>query len=86
VQRALRDVPGVSAIVYEQTCASEKRRRRKRKALPDPDRRLFINERVCEGCGDCSVQSNCIAIEPLETAARTQARSTRAAATRTSPA
>jgi indolepyruvate ferredoxin oxidoreductase len=67
VQRALRDVPGVSAIVYEQTCASEKRRRRKRGAFPDPDRRLFINTSVCEGCGDCSVQSNCIAIEPIET-------------------
>lgn len=68
VQRVLREVPGVTAIVYEQTCAAEKRRKRKRKELPDPDKRLFINERVCEGCGDCSVQSNCIAIEPLETA------------------
>jgi len=67
VQRVLREVHGVTAIVYEQTCASEKRRRRKRGAFPDPDKRLFINHRVCEGCGDCSVQSNCIAIEPLET-------------------
>jgi indolepyruvate ferredoxin oxidoreductase len=67
VQRSLREIAGVTAIVYEQTCAAEKRRRRKRKTMPDPDRRLFINERVCEGCGDCSVQSNCIAVEPLET-------------------
>ena len=67
VQRDLRTVPGVTAIIYEQTCAAEKRRRRKRKEAPDPDRRLFINPRVCEGCGDCSVQSNCIAVEPLET-------------------
>ncbi|PUA18618.1 indolepyruvate ferredoxin oxidoreductase family protein [Glaciimonas sp. PCH181] len=67
VQRALREMPGVTAIIYEQTCAAEKRRKRKRKEMPDPDKRLFINERVCEGCGDCSVQSNCIAIEPLET-------------------
>ncbi|WP_312160428.1 indolepyruvate ferredoxin oxidoreductase family protein [Phenylobacterium sp.] len=68
VQRELREIPGVTAIVYEQTCASEKRRRRKRGAFPDPDRRLFINPRVCEGCGDCQIQSNCIAVEPLETA------------------
>lgn len=67
VQRELRAISGVSAIIYEQTCAAEKRRRRKRGALPNPDRRLFINPRVCEGCGDCSVQSNCIAIEPKET-------------------
>lgn len=68
VQRELREVSGVTAIIYEQTCAAEKRRRRKRGAFPDPDRRLFINQRVCEGCGDCSVQSNCIAVEPLPTA------------------
>ncbi|MDR3511896.1 MAG: indolepyruvate ferredoxin oxidoreductase family protein [Caulobacteraceae bacterium] len=67
VQKTLREVPGVTAIVYEQTCAAEKRRRRKKGDFPDPDRRLFINSRVCEGCGDCSVQSNCIAVEPLET-------------------
>lgn len=67
VQRHLRTVPGVTAIVYEQTCAAEKRRRRKHGAYPDPDKRVFINPRVCEGCGDCSVQSNCISVEPLET-------------------
>lgn len=67
IQRELREIPGVTAIVYEQTCAAEKRRRRKRGSMPDPDRRLFINPRVCEGCGDCSVQSNCIAVEPLPT-------------------
>ena len=63
----MREIPGVTAIVYEQTCAAELRRRRKIAKAPDPDRRLFINSRVCEGCGDCSVQSNCIAIEPLDT-------------------
>ncbi|KQP45508.1 indolepyruvate ferredoxin oxidoreductase family protein [Pseudorhodoferax sp. Leaf274] len=67
VQRRLREIEGVTAIVYVQTCAAEKRRRRKKdKALAAPARAL-INSRVCEGCGDCSVQSNCIAIEPLET-------------------
>ncbi|WP_028997974.1 indolepyruvate ferredoxin oxidoreductase family protein [Azohydromonas australica] len=68
VQRKLREIPGVTAIVYEQTCAAEKRRRRKRGSIPDPDKRVFINHRVCEGCGDCSVQSNCISVEPLPTA------------------
>ncbi|MEM8551226.1 MAG: indolepyruvate ferredoxin oxidoreductase family protein [Pseudomonadota bacterium] len=63
----LAAIPAVTAIVYDQTCAAEKRRRRKKNAYPDPDRRLFINDRVCEDCGDCSVQSNCIAVEPLET-------------------
>jgi indolepyruvate ferredoxin oxidoreductase len=67
VQRAFRDIPGVSAIVYDQTCAAEKRRRRKRGAYPDPARRVLINELVCEGCGDCGVQSNCVAIVPVET-------------------
>ncbi|GIL02565.1 MAG: indolepyruvate ferredoxin oxidoreductase [Alphaproteobacteria bacterium] len=67
VQRHLREVQGCTAIIYDQTCAAEKRRRRKRGTMVDPDRRVFINAAVCEGCGDCSVQSNCIAIEPLET-------------------
>ncbi len=67
VQRELQDVAGVTAIIYMQTCASEKRRRRKRGAFPDPDRRVFINPHVCEGCGDCGVKSNCVAIAPLET-------------------
>lgn len=67
VQKHLRDVPGCTAIIYDQTCATEKRRKRKRGTLADPDKRAFINPLVCEGCGDCSVQSNCISIEPLET-------------------
>jgi indolepyruvate ferredoxin oxidoreductase len=67
VQKELREVKGVSAIVYEQTCANEKRRRRKRGTHPDPDLRLYINPAVCEGCGDCSVQSNCVSVAPLET-------------------
>ncbi|MEW5421792.1 indolepyruvate ferredoxin oxidoreductase family protein [Amorphus sp. 3PC139-8] len=67
VQEELADYPGVSAIIFDQTCAAEKRRRRKKGDYEDPDKRLFINSRVCEGCGDCSVQSNCIAVEPLET-------------------
>ena len=67
VQRELRVLPGVSAIIYDQTCASEKRRRRKRGAFPDPAKRVVVNEMVCEGCGDCSDQSNCLSVEPLET-------------------
>jgi indolepyruvate ferredoxin oxidoreductase len=67
LQRELRELKGVSAIVYEQTCAAEKRRRRKRRQLADPEQRVFINPDVCEGCGDCSVQSNCLSVQPLET-------------------
>ena len=67
VQRRMEQVEGVSALIYVQTCAAEKRRRRKKGLFPDPDTRVFINPDVCEGCGDCSVQSNCVAILPLET-------------------
>lgn len=67
VQEALRQERGVTVLVYEQVCAAEKRRRRKVHQYPDPDRRMFINALVCEGCGDCSVESNCLAIQPLET-------------------
>jgi indolepyruvate ferredoxin oxidoreductase len=67
VQRELREWKGVSALVYDQTCAAEKRRRRKRGTFPDPAKRVFINEMVCEGCGDCSVASNCLSVVPVET-------------------
>jgi len=67
VQRELRETKGVSALVFAQTCASEKRRRRKRKEYPDPAERVYINHEVCEGCGDCSVKSNCLSVEPLPT-------------------
>ncbi len=67
VQKELRETPGTSALIYIQTCAAEKRRRRKRGKFPDPDRRVFINPAVCEGCGDCGVKSNCVSIIPLET-------------------
>ncbi|AEA58961.1 indolepyruvate ferredoxin oxidoreductase family protein [Burkholderia gladioli] len=67
VQRELREIAGTSILIYDQTCATEKRRRRKRGAYPDPAKRVVINEAVCEGCGDCSVQSNCLSVEPLET-------------------
>ncbi len=66
-QRELRQTPGVTALIYDQTCAAEKRRRRKRGRFPDPAVRVFINEMVCEGCGDCSIKSNCLAVIPLET-------------------
>ncbi len=67
VQKEFREIKGVSAIIYVQTCAAEKRRRRKRGQFPDPDKRVFINTDVCEGCGDCGVQSNCVSIVPKET-------------------
>jgi indolepyruvate ferredoxin oxidoreductase len=67
VQRTLREIDDVSVLIYDQTCAAEKRRRRKRGSMADPQKRVFINEAVCEGCGDCGVQSNCVSIEPVET-------------------
>jgi len=67
VQREFRELPGCTLIIYDQTCAAEKRRRRKKGEFPDPDRRVFINELVCEGCGDCGVASNCLSVLPKET-------------------
>ncbi len=67
VQRELAAIPGVTVLIYDQTCAAEKRRRRKKKLMPDPDRRVVINELLCEGCGDCGQKSNCVSIQPLET-------------------
>ncbi|HEV8261606.1 MAG TPA: indolepyruvate ferredoxin oxidoreductase family protein [Burkholderiales bacterium] len=67
VQRELRETPGLTVLVYDQTCAAEKRRRRKRGLEPDPPRHVVINDAVCEGCGDCSEQSNCISVKPLDT-------------------
>jgi indolepyruvate ferredoxin oxidoreductase len=68
VQRELREVQGTTVLLYDQTSAAEKRRRRKRGTFPNPPKRAFINSAVCEGCGDCGVKSNCVAIKPLETA------------------
>ena len=67
LQEEFRQIEGCTAIIYDQTCAAEKRRRRKRGLMEDPPKRVFINDLVCEGCGDCSVQSNCVSVEPLET-------------------
>lgn len=67
IQRDFREIKGTSVIIYDQTCATEKRRRRKRGTMADPAKRVVINEAVCEGCGDCGVQSNCLSVEPLET-------------------
>jgi indolepyruvate ferredoxin oxidoreductase len=67
IQREFRELKGTTVILYDQTCATEKRRRRKRGKLATPDKRVVINELVCEGCGDCGVQSNCLSVEPVET-------------------
>ncbi|WP_444634206.1 indolepyruvate ferredoxin oxidoreductase family protein [Cupriavidus oxalaticus] len=74
VQLELRDTEGVTILIYDQTCATEKRRRRKRGTYPDPAKRAFINDAVCEGCGDCSAKSNCLSVEPLETELGTKRR------------
>jgi indolepyruvate ferredoxin oxidoreductase len=67
IQRELREIKGLSVLIYDQTCAAEKRRRRKRGLYPDPPKRVFINDLVCEGCGDCSQTSNCVSVQPLDT-------------------
>ena len=67
VQRELQQVKGTSALIYDQTCAAEKRRRRKRNQFPNPAKRVFINQEVCEGCGDCNKKSNCVSVQPLDT-------------------
>ncbi|MBM3528237.1 MAG: indolepyruvate ferredoxin oxidoreductase family protein [Alphaproteobacteria bacterium] len=67
VQKVLSEIEGCTVLIYDQTCAAEKRRRRKRGAFPDPDKRVIVNELVCEGCGDCGVKSNCVSVQPLQT-------------------
>ena len=67
VQRDLATVPGTTVMIYDQTCAAEKRRRRKRGTFPDPDKRVIINDLVCEGCGDCGITSNCVSVQPVDT-------------------
>src|SRR4029450_9195925 len=67
VQRKLRETPGCTILLYDQTCAAQKRRRRKRGTYPDPAERVFVNELVCEGCGDCGIKSNCVSVVPVET-------------------
>ena len=67
VQRECREISGTSVLIYDQTCAAEKRRRRKAGRMDDPNRRIFINDRVCEGCGDCGTKSNCLSVTPLDT-------------------
>ncbi len=86
VQTAMMETPGASVMIYDQTCAAEKRHRRKRGEFPDPATRVFINELVCEGCGDCGVKSNCVAIAPVETEFGRKRQIDQSASTRISPA
>ncbi len=89
IQKEARDIEGCTVIIYDQTCAAEKRRRRKRNEYPDPNKRVIINSAVCEGCGDCSMQSNCVSVMPLESwkpNMAASARSTRRPAIKTIPA